>query len=562
MLWFVPASDDASFQNIPKSLSAPVPAETAKRYKQAVTCYAWGTRPGPANDRKMETMSAGDICLFYTQATGKRKAFYWAGIVRDQMRSSAASSDLWGSPAFEHVYWLSEVWPIELSLEQYAESTGYQPEAPKGIFPANADAIVRVMASFKTVETWARSLVAGRNPEATPVSPKSELPIDTLIERISASGFHFAPTTIRAFHASLQSKPFVILAGNSGTGKSRLVRLYADCFGATEQNRGFQMIPVRPDWNDGSELVGYTDLENKFRPGKLVEPILRAHANPEQAFFVCLDEMNLARVEHYFSDFLSIIESRRKEPSGSIVTDAFLRREQIATLAEELLPEDLVAFVQKLKSEKQDLGLPPNLFIVGTVNMDETTQPFSRKVLDRANTLELNSVDLRQGFEPASASDAGVTKLTLKDVAPRFVRLLDLLPEHRATAERAVALLEKANSRLAAGGFEVGYRVRDEAAIFLVHAKEAGLPDDEAADCVVMQKILPRIHGSSPRLEKVLESLLTDRLGADAPRKESDDFVAELQTRRADSKLTPVARKLAGMWLLFREENYTSFWLA
>ena len=130
---------------------------------------------------------------------------------------------------------------------------------------------------------------------------------------IRSRGFNFGTKTLRAFFASLRAKPFVILAGNSGTGKSRLARLFAEAVGANVDNGRFQMVPVRPDWNDSSDLLGYFDLNGDFRPGHLVATLLRADAQRDKPFFLCLDEMNLARVEHYFSDFLSIIESRRRE---------------------------------------------------------------------------------------------------------------------------------------------------------------------------------------------------------------------------------------------------------
>jgi 5-methylcytosine-specific restriction endonuclease McrBC GTP-binding regulatory subunit McrB len=153
--------------------------------------------------------------------------------------------------------------------------------------------------------------------------PKEANIPDTLFEianYIASRGFAFPPRVLQAFYAALRSKPFVILAGNSGTGKSRLVRLFAEASGANIANGRFTMIPVRPDWNDSSELLGYFDLNGDFIAGQLIAPILMAHQNPNKPFFVCLDEMNLAKVEHYFSDFLSIVESRRKD-GNSIGTD-------------------------------------------------------------------------------------------------------------------------------------------------------------------------------------------------------------------------------------------------
>ena len=141
--------------------------------------------------------------------------------------------------------------------------------------------------------------------------------------------------------------------------------------GATEENGQFALIPIRPDWNDGSDLLGYVDIKGDFKQGPLTKVIEKAEQNPDDPYFVLLDEMNLARVEHYFSDMLSVMESRKWE-DGKMVTSTFLS-EEIA---------------------KRDIKLPTNLYIIGTVNMDETTHPFSKKVLDRANTIEFNRVEL------------------------------------------------------------------------------------------------------------------------------------------------------------------------
>lgn len=162
----------------------------------------------------------------------------------------------------------------------------------------------------------------------------------------------------------------MILSGISGTGKSKLVRLFAEAIGAE-----FTLIPVRPDWSDATELLGYKDLNQKSYLGKLTQVIQNASENRDKPYIVCLDEMNLARVEYYFSDFLSLIESRRRE-GGKIITDSFT--------------QDLDVTYK---------SLPDNLYIVGTVNMDETTFQFSRKVLDRANTIELSDIDLLYDFE-------------------------------------------------------------------------------------------------------------------------------------------------------------------
>lgn len=380
---------------------------------------------------------------------------------------------------------------------------------------------------------------------------------------IRTRGFNFDTALLRKFHASLRAKPFVILAGNSGTGKSRLARLFAEAIGANADNGRFQMIPVRPDWNDGSDLLGYFDLNGDYRPGLLIATLLRANASPDKPFFVCLDEMNLARVEHYFSDFLSIIESRRRE-HGAVVTDAVLREEQIRQMKRDALPEDAAAILTKLQQNPQRIGLPPNLFVVGTVNMDETTQPFSRKVLDRANTLEFNEIDLEEGLgEEGPETPVGPLDLGSDFLVSQYTSLNDVPSNHRSTAAKVAAFLQGMNGPLALAGFEVGYRVRDEAIAFTIFALDAGMSLEEAEENIVLQKVLPRVQGSSPRIETALISLMKHLAGdQEVPDKEATDFTMRLEQLRVRPDASPVLRKLAGMLLIFREEGFTSFWLA
>ena len=188
---------------------------------------------------------------------------------------------------------------------------------------------------------------------------------------IKSKGFYYTKEEVTNLFLSLKAKPFVILSGISGTGKTKIVQWFAESVGATEENGQFVLIPIRPDWNDGSDLLGYTDIKGDFIKGPLTKAILHAEQHPDDPYFVLLDEMNLARVEHYFSDILSVMESRKWQ-DGKMVTSTLLR--------------DV--------SENKDIKLPTNLYIIGTVNMDETTYPFSKKVLDRANTIEFNRVEL------------------------------------------------------------------------------------------------------------------------------------------------------------------------
>lgn len=492
------------------------------------------------------------------------------------------------------LHWPDEVkenrvkYPKRFKFENLKRKDGVFPLDNEELFPRGLSLVIRkaginMRAQVVDIESLPAWMTSSEAPPTNPVTraapiqtptvqtavnrlPKEINIPDTLFEianYIASRGFAFPPRVLQAFYAALRSKPFVILAGNSGTGKSRLVRLFAEASGANIANGQFTMIPVRPDWNDSSELLGYFDLNGDFIAGQLIAPILMAHQNPKKPFFVCLDEMNLARVEHYFSDFLSIVESRRRD-SNTIATDPILRDAQLSKMKKDALRGDVLAALEHLKGIGMPLGLPDNLYVVGTVNMDETTQPFSRKVLDRANTIEFSDVDLMQGVdEEVVASEVPHLQLDQSFYRSEFTTLNDLLSSHREKAKQIAEMISDLNRDLGLAGFEVGYRVRDEAISFAVYASSAGMTNEAVNEAIVLQKILPRVHGSSPRVEKLLMSLLKRLKGdSDAPDENDPELAHKLAALRVDSEASAIVRKIAGMLILFREENFTSFWLA
>jgi 5-methylcytosine-specific restriction enzyme B len=542
----------------------------------------WGFKN---NARPEQSFSEGDLLLFASGYTGKNIRLpvdQWLLHSITLVATAVIKSQLSKPETTPH--WPDEtaanriIYPRRFRFENLRQRDGQFALDDTNRFPRELSLALRKAAiggkaqaiEVPTIPEWLTDGVT-QTPVAEqstppPIQPLQRSPDDTLVEienYVASRGFVFPNRVLRAFYASLRSKPFVILAGNSGTGKSRLIRLFAEASGATVHNGRFTMIPVRPDWNDSSELLGYFDLNGEFNPGQLIEPILMAHQNPSKPFFVCLDEMNLAKVEHYFSDFLSVVESRRRS-NGQIVTDPILRGAQLKKMKADGLRPDAQAALHHLRSSHHAIGLSENLFIVGTVNMDETTQPFSRKVLDRAHTLEFNDIDLLQGLdEEATPADVPALDLDQAFFQPEFTCLNDVLSMHRDKAKEIAGFIHELNRDLAAAGVEVGYRVRDEAISFAAYASEAGLTKADVNEAIVLQKILPRIQGSSPRVEKVLVSLLQKLKGdLDAPEVDDPDFDQRLATLRSDDNAPAVVRKIAGMLLFFREEHFTSFWLA
>ena len=381
-----------------------------------------------------------------------------------------------------------------------------------------------------------------------PVSVKEV--IHNINEYIVAKGFSYSDNLIENFFLCLKSKPFVILAGTSGTGKTRLVRLFAEAIGATAVNGRYCQVAVRPDWSDSTDLFGHLDLNGNFVPGAILPFLKAATDDPKHPYILCLDEMNLARVEYYMSDFLSIIESRDLK-DGEITSDLIMTLDK---------------YGGKEGAEKKygEIGFPQNLYIVGTVNMDETTFPFSRKVLDRANTIEFNYVDLGLQFsetldvvEPYEADNSFLMSEYLvlgRDCQKYF----DVIGPICAQLESINKILRKANAH-------VGYRVRDEIVFYLINNMNADLlTREEAFDNSIMQKILPRIQGSSASIKTMLcelfESLSGQKLDANA----ADTTTASSMQKIIDGgtvKYPKSADKIKFMVQRFEEDGFTSYWL-
>jgi hypothetical protein len=573
-LWIVPAQNDDSFANIAKSIANPISDEAAKLVDVTGPVWAWGAQSGAHDNNVLNIMQAGDFCLFYSQDEEKRKSFHWAARIKQRgIKSPELAAAIWGDRSFELVFLLSDVWPFELSLPEYTEIMGFQnPEMPpRKLSRTSPEPLARILEKFGSVEGWLRPNFKALVPPPPSLTASNRhekiaavFDLDGCLMRIRAKGFFIDQGKLAQFYAAIRAKPFVILAGNSGTGKSRLVRLFAEACGATADNGGFHLVAVRPDWSDGGELLGYLDLQNAFRPGQLVEPLLRAHSEIQKPVFVCLDEMNLARVEHYFSDFLSKIESRRRSADGSIVSDVVISARELDLLDLKFVSEPLRETLTRLKSAGQGVCLPPNLIVVGTVNMDETTHAFSRKVLDRANTLEIEAGRLAADL-PAPAS--GTLQAAIPDAidltAP-FLTAQDMVKDsqHAAALARVAAMLDGLNDILSEANLQVAYRTRDEAAAFFIHATAAGLSSEDAEHAIVMQKILPRVQGSSPRLARILEKLLRRFHTTVAVDANGEKLNEDLLALRRDSSLPPLVRKLASMWLVYQEEGFTSFWVA
>ncbi|HZJ76225.1 MAG TPA: AAA family ATPase [Oscillospiraceae bacterium] len=401
--------------------------------------------------------------------------------------------------------------------------------------------------------------------ELVKVTNKIETDSKKIIKHITkyilSQGFKYSKDDITNLYLCLKTKPFVLLAGISGTGKSKLVQLFAEAVGATSENERYNIIPVRPDWSDPSDLLGYRNIEGNFQPGPLTTIIKKAIDNPELPYFVCLDEMNLARVEYYFSDILSIIETRKlvwEETDNTVITDKLFKSEAFGNDSES-------------KERYGHLCLPDNLYIVGTVNMDETTFPFSKKVLDRANTIEFNKVDLVVNFDDFEDNFSEIKPIDISnaEIRSKYVKLLDCIKGkehvHREHIEEVVYILENINTLLEKIGLQFGYRIRDEIIFYSLYAVNEQLMDfDIAMDYSIKQKILPRIQGNNLRVKEVLIELFV--FFVDDISKRYDAYDNKVHEKMYDYikentvKYPLCAEKIYKMVRRYDLDGFTTFW--
>jgi hypothetical protein len=347
---------------------------------------------------------------------------------------------------------------------------------------------------------------------------------------------------------AIKTKPFILLAGISGTGKSRLVRTLAYKTCSKEELRkdpkkpaNFELIPVRPNWHDSSELMGYVSRIGKDGEKYIITSYLRfiakAWKHTDVPFFLCLDEMNLAPVEQYFAEYLSIIETRQVK-NDELVTDYIISKEGFEN---QKLYTDLLADLGLTENEfSEGISIPSNLVVIGTVNMDETTHSFSRKVLDRAMTFEMNNVDLTAGLE-LSKNDWSYPQsfISKNEIIGNYTSGAEVYSQTFKEKDEVIGFLMKINNELDGTPFKIAYRVRDEFLIYCFYASQN--PTDNwltnALDEMTSMKILSRIEGDETKTGDVIEKLLK---------------LLDATFQKSHNKLIEMKNKL--------QFGYTSFW--
>ncbi|MCH4551978.1 McrB family protein [Aestuariibaculum lutulentum] len=474
--------------------------------------------------------------------------------------------------------------------------------------------------------------------------------------KFKEKGFLYSKEQIYNLFISLQTKPFVILSGISGSGKSKIIEIFAEIL--SENDSQYELVPVKPNWRDNRNVFGYHNLVNDtYSITPILKLILKAHSNPDKPYFLILDEMNLAKVEQYFADFLSLIETRRYTPSsigtisdlksvfsfpaGTSLSEAIImsclhinpnnvamsigdyRSDIFSTLWKETffngdpanwtpqyrteinqkdsssLPSRLagkllegsdgsyklknydtldsasqVAFdsikttYESIKSQffdikqhsiqlhsnsvlksndslpaynsgdafvqgsypnysyyvPQEIEIPLNLFVVGTVNVDETTHMFSPKVLDRSNVIEMNEVNLESILNKPEYSNndnlADDNYFFATDIAPLKINLSHTahVIEFESQFKTQFDDIFKINESLKKYNKHFGYRVFNEVSNYCLNAisQSSSANITVATDIQILQKILPKLHGSAEQLFNPLMSILSLCLSNDS----------------------------------------------
>ena len=379
----------------------------------------------------------------------------------------------------------------------------------------------------------------------------------------------------RPYITAIKSKPFLLLAGISGTGKSRIVReLARACWDEdskefkAQKPRNFEMVQVKPNWHDSSELIGYVSRvsgEPVYVAGDFLKFVARAWEEPDVPYFLCLDEMNLAPVEQYFAEYLSVLESRKSDGKGKVVTDPILKKSDddwYYPLVVQLTQDEGI----KTQFLTEGICIPQNLIVVGTVNMDETTFSFSRKVLDRAMTIEMNDVNLEGGLDNKYEK---IGKLGAEELIGNAVEGVDVYKKYKDVCDKAIDYLKKINEKLEGTPFKIAYRTRNEVLLYVVN----NLPydqiegDDEhvylekfisarALDEITNMKILSRIEGDETKVSKlflddlckVIKEELEEISECSFDIEETDDAYKSVSL----AKLDEMKKRLGS--------GYTSFW--
>lgn len=367
---------------------------------------------------------------------------------------------------------------------------------------------------------------------------KKKFSINDYHNDVLKSGLIFSEVLINRFVSSLLTKPFVLLTGLSGSGKTKIAQSFVQWI--CQDKSQYKIIPVGADWTNREPLLGYPNglnQEEYITPDSGALNLIITAAKIENAnkpYFLILDEMNLSHVERYFADFLSIMESDDR-------INLYTGNERI-DLEGNPVPNDIF--------------WPKNLFIIGTVNIDETTYMFSPKVLDRANTIEfrVDSSNLKTFFEKPMKIDLSLIESKGAEMAENFLEIAQdkEIQNEEIYKEAFLKFFEE----LKKVGAEFGYRTAIEMLLLIKKLKTfSDLSDEKCLDIAIMQKLLPKLHGSRSKIVKVLDALILLCL------KEGQEFsIAKCDEVLETNIIYPVSyEKLIRMYKNVLDNGFTSY---
>ena len=350
--------------------------------------------------------------------------------------------------------------------------------------------------------------------------------IHELVSSILSTGLIYSPTLIKRLAFSLMAKPFVILSGLAGSGKTQLALAFAKCLSENIKEQ-VCTVSIGADWTNREPLLGYPNAlkENEYvlPESGMLQLLMRANDDPSKPYFLILDEMNLSVVERYFADFLSAMESGEK----------------------------IKLWDNEAGNVPKEIELPKNVFIIGTINVDETTYMFSPKVLDRANVIEFkiapDEMDKYLGKKVNINLESAYSACA--DMAVDFVTKAKSQVEKDEKNKDALLSFFKELKKVNA---EFGYRTVNEISRYL-HFADGDLEDNSAIDTAILQKLLPKLHGSAKKLKKVLEPMWKLCLNDGVTKEIDAEFSA------TDFKYPESAEKIQRMYHAVVDNGFTSF---
>ena len=472
---------------------------------------------------------------------------------------------------------------------------------------ANANSTVQTKPLFSTLS---KIIIWANQPDLDSIDPDNQIiltknSLSKAIEKLEAIAETFRPKSQKRtdrqntisnqisdssylpYLTALRTKPFMLLAGISGTGKSRIVRKLAQATNpkkyANEEDRwkdnrpeNFELIQVKPNWHNSMDVVGY--MSNIPAPHYVftdfVRFIVKAWQHKDTPYFLCLDEMNLAPVEEYFAEFLSAIESRAWDEEGNYTTDPIIApfKEFAQGVREDMLKQLLgeahhtEANPLAIQFTEKGLTLPPNLMVMGTVNMDETTFSFSRKVLDRAMSVEMNEVKYDDFLSGQTELMPLLTEWNDK-LVNRPQKACEV--QEQIDSQKVIDYLKAVNELLDSTPFKLGYRAANEAILYVSACQDFAKDDfniEKALDEFTLMKILSRIEGDDSRLaiDENDERLQAAGIEGNA----MDDGEQSLNllnclraiVRKHIGQETETEKKINRMYNTLLREHFVSYW--